>query len=64
MGKPKFKPKKDQIRLTYTTGHQSCYPEYRGQDKVFAVIGPFEGFGDKMDIQEALKELLMSWNKA
>lgn len=58
----KFKPKDQQIRMVYTDGPEGAMPEHRG--KVFAVIGPFENFSDKPDLQDKLKKLLRSYNVA
>ena len=55
-----FKPKPEQARIVYSSGPQAAFPEHK--DKIFAVIGPFEDFGDKAALQDALRMLLRGWN--
>ncbi len=56
-----FKPEAEQVRMIYSSAPQRAdFPEH--PDKVFAVIGPFEGFDDKPALREALKMLLRGWN--
>ncbi len=61
MGKPKFKPEAERVRMIITDGPGNCFPKYEG--KVFVVIGPFESFTDKVEVQEAMTELLRDWNR-
>ncbi len=56
----KFKPKDRQTRLVFTDAPGRVMPDSAG--KVFAVIGPFDGFTDKADLQEALQILLRGHN--
>lgn len=56
----KFKPEAEQARLVYSSADQACFPEHR--DKVFAVLGPFDSFADKPELQNALRILLRGWN--
>jgi hypothetical protein len=55
-----FKPEPEQVRCVYTDDPNGAMPEHKGQ--VFAVIGPFESFTDKMKLQDALRMLLRGWN--
>ena len=61
MGKVKFKPEAEQIRMIMTDGPGNCFPEFEG--KVFAGVGPFECFSDKVELQEAMTALLRDWNR-
>lgn len=56
----RFKPKDEQVRLILTDGPGGVMPEHKG--KVFAVIGPFENFTDKPELQNALMTLLRGYN--
>lgn len=60
----KWKPRSEQIRMIYTDGpgNNDVVNENRG--KVFAVIGPFESFSDKEELQDALRDLLRKYNRA
>lgn len=62
MSKPalKFKPKAKQTRVVFTNGPGSAMPEHKG--KVFALIGPFDTFTDKPDLQDALVCLVRGYN--
>ena len=62
MGKVKFKPEAMQVRMVYTTDTPSYFSEYK--DKVFVAIGPFDSFEDKLELQAALRELLINFNRA
>jgi hypothetical protein len=55
-----FKPEPEQASIVYSSAPQDCFPGET--DKVFAVIGPFENFDDKPELQRALKMLLRGWN--
>jgi hypothetical protein len=55
-----YKPKDKQVRLIYTDGPDRVMPEHSG--KVFAVIGPFDCFTDKADLQDALETLVRGYN--
>ena len=55
-----FKPKDQQARIVYSSAPQAAYPEHEG--KTFAVIGPFESFDDKQELQRALLMLMRGWN--
>lgn len=55
-----FKPKPEQVRCVYSDDPSVAMPEHKG--KVFAVIGPFESYTDKMQLQDALRMLLRGWN--
>lgn len=56
----RFKPKKRQTRLIFTDGPGSAMPEHAG--KVFALIGPFDNFTDKPDLQDALVTFVRGYN--
>lgn len=56
----KFKPKREQVRMVFSDGPGSVMPEHKG--KVFAVIGPFDDFTDKTDLQDMLTTLLRGYN--
>jgi hypothetical protein len=56
----KFKPKDRQTRLIFTDGPGRVMPEHAG--KVFAVIGPFDCFTDKADLQDALETIVRGYN--
>jgi len=56
----KFKPKNKQIRMVYTDAPEVAMTEHKGG--VFAVIGPFDSFMDKPDLQDALRMLLRGYN--
>lgn len=56
----RFKPKHQQVRLIYTDGPGRAMPEHAG--KVFALIGPFDGFTDKSDLRDALETLIRGYN--
>lgn len=56
----RFKSKNRQTRIVFTDGPGAALPEYAG--KIFALIGPFEDFTDKTDLQEALVMLLRGYN--
>lgn len=56
----KFKSKNKQTRLIMSDDPGRVMPEYKG--KVFCVIGPFEDFTDKTDLQDALVMLIRGYN--
>jgi hypothetical protein len=58
----KFKPKSEQVRMIVTDGPGGAMPEHGG--KVFALIGPFDSFTDKQDLQDMLTTLLRGYNLA
>lgn len=65
MGSPlKFRPERDQVRLIYGDGEHlnrvSSVADNPG--KVFAVIGPFDGHMDKMDLQRMIEALCRGYN--
>jgi hypothetical protein len=56
----RFKPKNRQTRLVFTSGPEAAMPEHHG--KVFALIGPFDSFTDKTDLQDMLECLIRGHN--
>lgn len=56
----KFKPKERQVRLIFTDGPGRAMPEHHG--RVFALIGPFDTFTDKPELQAMLETLLRGYN--
>lgn len=60
----KFRPKEDQARLVMTSEDQACMGSAAGKGKVFCVIGPFDDFTDKQDLQDRLISLLRGYNVA
>lgn len=55
-----FKPKHRQTRLVFTDGPGRAMPEHAG--KVFALIGPFDCFTDKADLQDMLTTMIRGYN--
>lgn len=60
----KFKPKRQQVRLIFGDGeHLSGVDSVTtNPGKVFAVIGPFDGHMDKMDLQDMLETVCRGYN--
>lgn len=58
----RFKPKEQLVRMIMTDGPGRCMPEHEG--KVFCVIGPFEDYADKADLQRMLQIMLRGYNLA
>ncbi len=56
----RFRPKNEQVRLVFTDGPGAAMPEHRG--KVFALIGPFDDFTDKIELRDALEMLIRGSN--
>lgn len=56
----KFRPKDKRVRLIFSDGPGRVMPEHAG--KVFAVIGPFDQFTDKTDLQDMLTTLVRGYN--
>jgi hypothetical protein len=56
----KFRPKAERVRLVYTNSPGTAMPDNVG--KVFAVVGPFEGFDDKADLRDMLEVVIRGWN--
>lgn len=59
-----LKYKKQQVRIIYGDGfalHRMDHAQ-ANPNKVFAVIGPFEGHTDKTDLQDMLETLLRGYN--
>lgn len=50
----------NQVRIVYSNEDQRSF---RLKGKVFAVIGPFDGFNDKRDLQRDLENLLRRYNR-
>lgn len=50
------------VRIIYDNSNQTGFPEHHG--KVFAVIGPFDGHLDKVDLQKAIERVLVEHNSA
>ena len=48
------------VRIIYDNSNQIGFPEHKG--KVFAVIGPFEGHLDKMDLRKGIERVLIEYN--
>lgn len=57
----KFKDKDKRVRLIFTDGPGPAAKDM-GDGKVFAVIGPFDTFTDKQDLQDALETFVRGWN--
>lgn len=57
-----FKPKHQQVRMIVSDDPSSSPVVTENPGKVFAVIGPFDGFSDKMELQHMLETLLRGWN--
>lgn len=55
-----FKFKDNPTRIIFTDEELGPFREHKG--KVFGVIGPFSGFGDKTDLQDAIVTLLTGYN--
>jgi hypothetical protein len=49
------------VRLIFSDDPNQFMAEY--PRKVFAVIGPFESHQDRLDLQEALRQAVMEYNK-
>lgn len=60
----KWKPKDKQVRIIFGDGWSLSRVDSveSNPDKVFAVIGPFDGHMDKQDLQDALQMLLRGFN--
>lgn len=59
----KWKPKQERVRLIWTSEAAGPFKvEYEDNVKVFGVIGPFEDFTDKQDLQNALETFLRGYN--
>lgn len=52
------------VRLAYGDGESlsSCAPIEENPNKIFAVIGPFDGHTDKLELQNALRMLIRGFN--
>lgn len=58
-----WKPKNEQVRLVMTSETPGPFKsEFENNAKVFAVIGPFDDFTDKQDLQAALTTFLSGYN--
>lgn len=55
-----IKPKYQSVRMVVTDAPERAMPEHRG--KVFAVIGPFDSFSHKVELQWMLETILRGWN--
>ncbi len=51
---------KEQVRIVLTDAPGKAMPEHQG--KLFAVIGPFDTFGDKMRLQDTLTLVVRGYN--
>jgi hypothetical protein len=60
----KFRPECEQVRLLYCEGEHlnraSAVTDNPG--KVFAIVGPFDGHLDKMDLQRMLEAVCRGFN--
>lgn len=60
----RWKPKHRQTRLVYADGEalHRCDVVEVNPNKVFDVVGPFDGHMDKMDLQRSLEFVLRGYN--
>lgn len=58
----KMRPEGDQVRIVFTDAPASASLVRENPGAVFAVIGPFEGFDKKRELQEAIVMLLRGYN--
>lgn len=59
-GKPTFRG--DAVRMVMTSEPGNNGVVNDNTDKVFCVIGPFENFGDKADLERALEMVVRGFN--
>ena len=57
-----YKPKDQQVRMILSDDPKSCPIVTEHPGKVYAVIGPFDGFSDKMELQHMIETMLRGWN--
>lgn len=57
----RFKPKGKRVRLIFTSDKPGCMMG-EPDDKVYAVIGPLDGFTAQTDLQDMLATLVRGWN--
>ena len=60
MTQRRSKPYDERVCIVYTDGPGRAMPEHAG--KVFAVVGSFDNFTGKPDLQNALEMLLAGFN--
>lgn len=54
--------RKDFVRMIMTSGPGNNAVVNENPDKVFCVIGPFENFGDKIELERALEIVCRGFN--
>lgn len=57
---PKFR--KNSVRMVFTDGPGNNGVVNDNPGKVFCVIGPFENFGDRPELEQALELLIRGYN--
>ena len=58
----KFRPENEQVRMVMSDDPNSSPVVSENHGKVFAVIGPFDGFSDKTELQHTIETLRRGWN--
>ncbi len=58
----RWKPEREQVRIQYSDAPERGDLVRENGGKIFAVVGPFDDFTDKPDLQRALQLLLRGWN--